>query len=302
MRRVVALCAVIGVVVALGVVVNKGSGGENPPTGRAGMGSVVALPPESDNSNHHDHSCPGGGTKVAGVWKCDTGNVQDAVMVSQWPFDATPTDAQRKAATRFASAAVAGAAPYADYNFARANGYTFDTLDETVKSVLGTPLVSEALEGISQGVVTHLISPTLANDGIALDPTRPDALIYATDGSRYTLTGVMFMVPNETRAPQPGGPLTMWHSHKNPSCLDRNAPVSFRPYLPGDRLYAASGACLSGMLAMQTGLMLHVWLDPPNLAATFSDWGNEYVEGALRPGRGTIRKGDGPEQIASRTR
>jgi hypothetical protein len=282
------------------VVVNKRSGGEKPPTPSAGMGSM-ASPGGSDGSDHHEHVCADRGTERAGVWTCDTGNTGGAVLVSQWPFDATPSAAQRKAATRFKSASVAAAHRYADYNVARANGYTFDTLDETVKSVLGTPLVSEALDGLHQGVVTHLVNPARANDGIALDPNRPDALVYATDGSRYTLIGVMYMVPNKAHAPQPGGPLTTWHYHDNRSCLDGTAPVAFPLYRPGDRLYAASGACPIGTSTKRTGQMLHVWLDPPNLAAAFLSWGDVYIKRALRPGQGVVRQSDGPEQIASRT-
>jgi hypothetical protein len=299
-RRLAAFFAVVAVVVAIGVVVEQRSGGEKAASASAGVG-VGSSMDHPAGSEEHEHSCPNRGTDVAGVWTCVTGNKGAAVLLSRWSFDARPTVAQRKAAERFRSAAVAAAHRYADYNVARANGYTFDTLDETVKSVLGTPLVSESLDGLHQGVVTHLVNPTLANDGTAVDPTKPDALVYATNGSRYTLIGVMFMAPNKSHPPQPGGPLTTWHYHENASCLDRNAPIAFPHYRPGDQLYAATGACPSGTLTKRTGQMLHVWLHAPKLSAAFLSWGDVYVKDALRPGRGTVRTSDGPEKIATRS-
>ncbi|MCX6524675.1 MAG: hypothetical protein NTX58_07920 [Actinobacteria bacterium] len=184
------------------------------------------------------------------------------------------------------------------YNTARAAGYTVDSLDETVDSVVGTAMVDRVVEQFHGGVLTHLTSPDLANDGIALDPTKPDTAIYATDGVHYTLVGLMFLAPIGTHGPQPGGPLTVWHQHQG-NCTEGTAPAPFRRYLPGDVLDAATGPCPRGTLGEWTPEIFHVWLDAPSPEAVFAtDMAGADVQRALQSDRAVTRLGDGPDQIA----
>ncbi|WP_433497449.1 hypothetical protein ACQP1K_21190 [Sphaerimonospora sp. CA-214678] len=65
--------------------------------------------------------------------------------------------------------------------------------------------------------VRQLAKPELLGDGVALDPTRPEALIYheRPDGSS-TLLGVVYMMPPGLPAPVIGGPLTPWQQRPAP--------------------------------------------------------------------------------------
>lgn len=85
--------------------------------------------------------------------------------------------------------------------------------------------------------VRRLAKPELLDDGVALDPTRPEALIYheRPDGSS-TLLGVIYIMPPGLPAPVIGGPLTPWRQ--------RPAPCPAK-------------ACTS---APETSYMLYVWL------------------------------------------
>lgn len=49
-----------------------------------------------------------------------------------------------------------------------------------------------------------------------LDPKRPDSLVYAdVPGHPLVLVGVMYWMPRGTRGPNPGGPITRWHWHRD---------------------------------------------------------------------------------------
>lgn len=65
--------------------------------------------------------------------------------------------------------------------------------------------------------VRQLAKPELLGDGVALDPTRPEALIYyeRPDGSS-TLLGVVYIMPPGLPAPVIGGPLTPWQQRPAP--------------------------------------------------------------------------------------
>lgn len=103
----------------------------------------------------------------------------------------------------------------------------------------------------------HLISWRALSDGVDLDPTKPEALVYdvAADGSR-SLAAVMFMRPPGSRvddAPTPGGALTRWHAHGD-LCQ-----------VPGDvprvgGITDATGACPAGLVALRPSPTLHVWV------------------------------------------
>ncbi|WP_370027441.1 hypothetical protein [Planotetraspora sp. GP83] len=67
--------------------------------------------------------------------------------------------------------------------------------------------------------VRQLVKPALIDDGVVLDATRPEALVYYRKPSGPSvLLGAIFIMPPGRRGPAIGGPLTPWHSHPNP-CL-----------------------------------------------------------------------------------
>lgn len=194
---------------------------------------------------------------------------------SGFPFDAEPTEEQRLAAEQFVATVKVTTKRFENVAEARREGYTFDEYAENLASVRGTAAAEPAAEALRKGVVTHVQNPVLANDGVAADPTRPDVLMYLTDGDRYVLAGAMFLAPVGTDGPQFGGPLTVWHAHDHASrfvmCWDRSAVVAMPPALadgskPADR---PNGGCPRGAPTKETPEMLHVWFGQEDLGATF---------------------------------
>jgi hypothetical protein len=83
-----------------------------------------------------------------------------------------------------------------------------------------------------------------------LDPTRPKALIFANaPGRPLVLVGAMWSTRDGELGPNPGGPITRWHSH---TVCKEGRKRGLKP-LPG-------GKCPRGArLTQGTSEMLHVW-------------------------------------------
>ena len=90
--------------------------------------------------------------------------------------------------------------------------------------------------------MAHYANPAYAQDDVILDPTRPESLVFSDpDPSRAgdeVLLGVVYKTPPGVDGPQPGGPLTVWHTHAGACRQDPR-----------------SEACA------QAPEMLHVWLE-----------------------------------------
>jgi hypothetical protein len=86
--------------------------------------------------------------------------------------------------------------------------------------------------------------------GVILDPTRPKALIFANaPGRPLVLVGAMWSTRDGELGPNPGGPITRWHSH---TVCKEGRKRGLKP-LPG-------GKCPPGArLTQGTSEMLHVW-------------------------------------------
>lgn len=202
----------------------------------------------------------------------------DSETVSQFPFDAEPTPEQEATAKQFAERTEAVAeSRFEDVDDARAAGYVLDEFEMRLAQVEGTPKEAEMRKRIRKGVTIHLQNPTLANDGIAADPERPDVLMYASDGEQHVLVGAMFLAPIGTDGPQIGGPLTLWHNHDNVAdfgmvCFDGTAMTGLVKSAPDGSLgrSAAEGGCEKGGPATGTSQMLHVHFDRSNLEQVFA--------------------------------
>lgn len=175
------------------------------------------------------------------------------------PSVRAPTSAERDAARAFVRQAELLEARYRDIAAAHRDGYTGDEVAAMLALVAGTSEEAELRRSIAGGVVTHLFNAGLANDGVAADPLRPDALMYATDGDRYVLAGAMYLAPIGTEGPRFGGPLTVWHDHDDPQCWDGTAPAAPPVALTGD----SDEECRSGTLRDRSPEMLHVWFGRP---------------------------------------
>ena len=148
----------------------------------------------------------------------------------------TPTAAECAAAEELVDATAAGAARFADVAVARDEGY-----------IQATPFWFGDIPA------THFASVAAARDGVALDPERPESLIYlvAADG-RLVLLGVMYVAPLGS-GPAIGGPLTVWHTHDE-LCIN---PEGIAPVL-------VSGRCPRSTVPLPAE-MLHVWTVPNEL-------------------------------------
>lgn len=119
-------------------------------------------------------------------------------VVSAAPRSCSPTTQQVVAADELVAATAIGLEKYRDVKAALANGFK--------------PL------GFEPNGVHHYISKAYRDDPSALDPSKPESIVYGTlpDGSMRPI-GVMYMMPGPGLAgPQPGGCLMTWHSHGFP--------------------------------------------------------------------------------------
>jgi hypothetical protein len=106
----------------------------------------------------------------------------------------------------------------------------------------------------------HFDSFAAETDGHALDPRRPESLLFwrAPDHRRH-LVAAMFRYPSDSRPPRPAGPLMRWHVHM----------VCVRPH-PGAMREMRSEMCHHGKVAHYgTTAMFHVWL-ANDLASAFA--------------------------------
>lgn len=232
--------------------------------------SSADLVTPGDSGDSHNHHCDGRGEQTSTGWICV---VEHAQLRSEWPFDAVPTNEERRAAEAFVTATEERLRALESVDAAHAAGYTFNDRLAWLQTVAGTPLEEPSRAEIGSGVVVHLVNEDLANDGIASDPAKPDAVMYATDGEKYVLVGAMFLAPDGSDGPQIGGPLTTWHEHTQGDvvCWVGSAPVGFARFRPGDERYRPTGGCERGETRPVSPQMLHVWLGRPSLEATFDD-------------------------------
>ncbi len=118
------------------------------------------------------------------------------------------------------------------------------------------PAVAEA-DGYDVGTVRgldhHADNPAYTNDGVILDPARPETLVYAAGPDGPVLLGAMFQMEDAGVAgPAVGGPLTVWHGHDH-ICL-----TLLPPGLGG--VTSPYGTCPVGSVTIPiTNEMLHVF-------------------------------------------
>jgi len=95
------------------------------------------------------------------------------------------------------------------------------------------------------------------NAGAILDPTRPQALVYAHTTHGLVLIGAMFQMSRIGQwGPDPGGPLTQWHQHEG---------ICFSPVGIAVSFATPFWTCPVGAINITTAPMLHVWIiENPN--------------------------------------
>jgi hypothetical protein len=121
------------------------------------------------------------------------------------------------------------------------------------------------------GPDVHMENKAFRADGHVLDPQRPETLVYAIEGGRATLLGVVFVMDRAGRpGPEPGGPITRWHAH--------NICLTLLP--PGFGVVSPFGTCPALSINVTTPEMMHVWV-VENPSGWFAegldaDWVRDY--------------------------
>lgn len=117
------------------------------------------------------------------------------------------------------------------------------------------PLVAKAegyIPGLAADKSDHWLNPWVANDGKALNTTKPEALIYTQTPHGPVLTGVTYIMSVAGEfGPELGGCLTRWHVHAN-LCFSPTTQA-----LVGE--LRSDGTCPPGGVRYVPPPALHVW-------------------------------------------
>jgi hypothetical protein len=177
-----------------------------------------------------DHADPTAGHAAHAGHEAHAARAQAGVLML--PVSAGgPGAQQERAAADLAARTRAALRRYTDIHAALAAGYR--------PSLLRT------------GYSVHLENKANDRDGRVLDPDRPEMLMYAIADGRATLLSAVFTMPRAGQAgPDPGGPLTRWHSH--------NACVSLLP--PGFSVVDVYGGCPAFSVQVTMPVMMHLWV------------------------------------------
>jgi hypothetical protein len=147
------------------------------------------------------------------------------------PVAAVATPEQREAAARLLSDTRTSIARYQDPAAAIAAGFK-----------PGPVSSAEPLR--------HFENP--ANANAVLDPSHPQALVYAQTKHGLQLIGAMYQMKRAGQwGPDPGGPLTQWHQHEG---------ICFSPFGFEFSFETPFWTCPVGSTGITTPPMLHVWI------------------------------------------
>ena len=107
----------------------------------------------------------------------------------------------------------------------------------------------------------HYIKPSLIEDGVMLDATQPESLVYKVDGDKRVLAGAMYIASarptDDPTLLDFAGPLMQWHNHGN---LCWAIGPDGHPRVVG--LTDANGNCAVGVNTGGQNPMVHVWITP----------------------------------------
>ncbi len=157
----------------------------------------------------------------------------------------------------------------ADQLWAETTAFTIRYQDPSVAAADGYRVDSIA------GNDFHAGNPEYQNDGLMLDPTKPENLIYGMGPDGPVLLGVMFETEGLRNDPPPtGGAALHWHRHEQ---------VCFALTPPGlAGLVDPFGNCALGSLAIPTtNSMMHVWTlagAPTKFGDLDEAWKQEYLD------------------------
>lgn len=106
----------------------------------------------------------------------------------------------------------------------------------------------------------HFINWPLIDDGVTLDPDRPESLVYQIGpGQPRKLVAAMYMLPPSVPldgVPDVGGPLVQWHIHNNLCFEGPDNSWTLAAVVPPDQ------PCPAGTFRFPNAPMIHVWIVP----------------------------------------
>ena len=204
-----------------------------------------------DASGAHDH----GSASVVAVSNVDGSVTETTVHVhsTDWPRTFDPA----------VGIDISGVDGVSAEQEARARKLIEDTLATLPKWANYDDAVAQGWISIGDEVTgfEHLVNRALIVDGKFLDPSAPESLVYAVNGSTKTLVSAMFMANLGVGIDDPqltdfAGRLMQWHVHDN-LCFRNNAQG--RSVVAG--VLNAKGECPPGSVLGGIGIaMVHVWI------------------------------------------
>ena len=207
----------VGTIVWVGSFAAHAATGTDASTPDSAVGAMQNSGPvvhSGDHTHQHDHAA-----------RAQAGVIMRPVA------DHHPTFAQQQAADQLAAATREATQRYATLDAAIAAGF-----------VVPKP---------GAGTDVHMENKAFRSDGRTLDPQRPETLVYAIEGGRATLLGVVYVMERAgVAAPEPGGPITRWHAH--------NICLTALP--PGFGIVSPFGSCPALSVNVTTPEMMHVWV------------------------------------------
>jgi hypothetical protein len=154
------------------------------------------------------------------------------------------TEEQLAAANKFVADVKATVAPYEDIRAGMKAGYVQLTQD-------------------LPGIAAHFVNVQYLTDGIIMDPTKPEFLLYTKrlDGN-WRLVGTMFYDEKAGDTPPSFfGPLDAWHLHED-LCFTG----------PSVRIVTSAADCKGGNFVAKTAWQLHVWTAPGSVGVFSHDF------------------------------
>jgi len=141
-------------------------------------------------------------------------------------------------------------------------------LTEARALALRYPTVTDALQGgyhlaggFAPGTGAHYVSYSGLSGQGAVDPNRPEALIYDGTSPTSQIAGLMYYAMTPQQPEGFAGPNDHWHRHRG-VCVQYSAAGISVP-LPADAdVTAAQCAAVNGSYLGVTGWMVHAWVVP----------------------------------------
>lgn len=229
----IVVVAVVAAVSALAVAFTVSGHGH--PTAAVPSGAAAAEP-----GNTHDKKARQEWARKYGI---------DRKSGTDLPDVAAATDDQRKAAADLLSRTEAATAGWSDLTAAKAAG--FDVAAQLTESEKHNDKIAARLAEVdTHGPGRHPLTMTVLNKGTnakganVLDPSEPQALLYAYQGKgAWKVIGARFLADKVYPAapPTPGGPITRW-------TYDKGNHLGMRMYfVPGNALQKAYALRLPAM-------------------------------------------------------